>query len=238
MTGRTVTITVSGSAGRQFPPNRCTAHLGLHADGADRQAAADQVTGAAATLTAVVTALVDEADSPVSRWTLDQIRHNRSRPYNRDGKKRPWIYRSSASATVTFKDFGALGPFIDEVADVDALSVGHLHWWLTRKVLARKTARVRDLAVRDALSKAQGYTQGLGYSEFHAIAIADPGMLGLSTGGQQFSAPAAAPAGLSRRMAAAPGEDDEGPLIELRPDRITVSANVEARFEAVQPESS
>jgi uncharacterized protein YggE len=232
MTGRTVTITVSGSAQRHYSPNRCTVHLGLHADGSDRQAAADQVTAAAVSITDAVTALVERPRSPVARWSLDQIQHSRSRPYHRDGKQRPWVYRSSASATVTFKDFAALGPFIDEVADVEAVSVGHLQWWLTRKVEAKKTAHVRDLAVQDALAKAQEYTQGLGYSEFHAIAIADPGMLGLSTGGQQYlSAPGGIPA--ARAMSALPS--DEIPMIELTPDRITVSADVEARFEAIRP---
>lgn len=234
MTGRTVTITVSGSAQRQYSPNRCTVHLGFHADGADRQIAADQVTSAAVTVTDVVTTLVDRPDSPVSRWTLDQVRHNRSRPYHREGKKRPWTYQSSASATVTFKDFSVLGSFIDEVAELEAVTVGHLHWWLTRKVRAKKTAHVRDQAVRDALAKAQGYTQGLGYTEFHAIAIADPGMLGLSTGGRPYAeAPAGVP-GMARRMSAMPAGDEEAPMIELTPDRITVSAQVEARFEAIQ----
>ncbi len=108
-----VTITTTGHAERQHAPNRCTVHLTLHADGTDRQTASEPVIGAAATITALVTTLTDRASSPVQRWTIDQVRHDRYRPYHRDGEELPWIHRSSASATVTFKEFGALGSFID-----------------------------------------------------------------------------------------------------------------------------
>ncbi|WP_345345160.1 SIMPL domain-containing protein [Rhodococcus olei] len=228
MTPRSVTITVTGHAERDFVPNRCTVVLRVHADGAAREEAADPVAAAVTTVTDLVTALREHAHTPVKRWSLDQVRHGRHRPFNRDGKKRPWVYSSSASITVTFTDFRAVGPFVNRVAEVDAVTVAHLRWWITRKAQARRLATVRDLAVRDALAKAKGYTKSLGYSTFHAVAIADPGMLGLPP------SPGAPMGGPMLRAAALPMDaaPDEGPELVLEPDRITIAADVEARFEA------
>lgn len=236
MIPRPVTITVSGHADRQFAPNRCTLHVSVHSDGSTRDKASEPVTAAVATVTDLVKALQAQPESPLKRWSLDQLRHDRRRPYHPEAKKRPWVYSSTASIRVTFKDFSALGAFIDEVSEIEAVAVGRIHWWLSRKAKAKRTAQVRDLAVRNALAKAQGYTRGLGYSEFNAVAIADPGMLGLETGGgPRFESDG----GMPRAMAvsgAPPGDFEDRQVIELEPDRITISASVEARFEAFKTE--
>jgi predicted secreted protein len=161
---------------------------------------------------------------------FDQVQHSRRRPYDPDGKKRPWRYYSSAAVTATFTDFSAIAPLVAQLADVESATVGHLHWWLTRKATLKRTARVRDEAVLDALAKAKGYTTSLGCNTFHAVAIADPGMLSISTEHQRESVMAAPPAA-ARGLAAGAGGDDER-LPSLRPERISISASVEARFEA------
>jgi uncharacterized protein YggE len=237
MIPRPVTITVSGHADRQFAPNRCTLHVSVHSDGSTRDKASEPVTAAVATVTDLVKALQEQPESPLKRWSLDQLRHDRYRPYHREAKKLPWVYSSTASIKVTFKDFSVLGAFIDQVSEIEAVSVGRIHWWLSRKAQAKRTAQVRDLAVRNALAKAQGYTQGLGYSDFNAVAIADPGMLGLDTGGSHFESDG----GIPRAMdvsGAPPGDFEDRQVIELEPDRITISASVEARFEALKTESA
>lgn len=226
----TVTVTVTGHAEREYRPNRCTVVLRMHADGARHEEAADPVAAAVRTVTELVTALREQEDGPVKRWTFDQIRHGRRRPYSRDGKKRPWAYSSSASITVTFKDFRAVAPFVDRVAEVEAVTVAQLRWWITRRAKAKHLAAVRDLAVRDALAKAQGYTQSLGYGTFRAVAIADPGMLGDRPSPTHIGRPMPRVAMMAMASDAAPEEAGVEPVLE--PDRITVSADVEARFEA------
>jgi uncharacterized protein len=236
MNPRPVTITVTGHADRQFTPNRCTIGLSVHSDGSTRETASEPVTAAVIAVTDLVKALQEQPESPLQRWSLDQVRHDRYRPYHREAKKRPWVFRSTASVQATFRDFSALGTFIDQVSEIDEVEVGRIHWWLTRKATAKRTAQVRDLAVRNALEKAQGYTQGLGYSEFTAVAIADPGMLGVTTGGAHHDEPVVGGImPMPMAVSGAPtGDFEERQIIELEPDRVTISAHVEARFEAVK----
>lgn len=218
----TVTVTVTGHAERKFAPNRCTVILQVHADGATRDEAADPVTAAVTTLTGHITELRNRDDSSVKRWTFDRIQHSRHRPYNTEGKTLPWQYTSTASLTVTFHEFDAISGFVEQVSDVDAVTVADLRWWITRKKKEKQVAKVRDLAVRNALDKAKGYTRSLGYSTFRAVAIADPGMLGLQ--------PSPGPAPMMRAAMHSAAGNESTPA--LQPDTITVSVDVEARFEA------
>lgn len=231
-----VTITVRGHASRQFAPNRCTVHVRVSADGSSRAAAADRADAALREVTDIATTLHDRPASPVSRWAFDQVQHSRHRPYDRDGKKRAWQYYSSATITVTFADFQAIAHFIAQVADVESVTVGYLDWWLTRKATLKRTARVRDQAVLDALAKAKGYTASLGYNTFHAVAIADPGMLGIATTETRHERIMAAPPA-AMGLPADMGDEDQ-PSPSLRPERISISASVEARFEASVPVAS
>ncbi|MFD4292874.1 SIMPL domain-containing protein [Rhodococcus sp. NPDC058505] len=227
MSSPTVSITVTGHAERRFTPNRCTVTLRVHADGATREAAAGQAAAAIAAVTDLITALRDDG-GPVRRWSLDQVQHTRTRPYHPEGTQQPWLYQSSAPITVTFTDFRAVGPFVTRAAEVDAASVEHLRWWMSRGKEAKRVAAVRRLAVADAIEKAQIYTESLGLGAFHAAAIADTGMLGVPTppgplarGAMRAAAPMAAMA-----------TDAGGPALVLEPGQVTISADVEARFEA------
>lgn len=228
MTQHSIAITVTGHAEREFTPNRCTVRLRVHADGATHEDAAQPATAAIKALTDLVTELRERDSSPVKRWTLDQVQHSRHRPYSQDGKTRSWRHQSSAWVTVTFTDFRAVGPFVTRASEVEAVNVDHLRWWVSRKAEAKRVAKVRQLAVLDAIEKAQGFTEALGFGTFHAVAIADPGMLGVAPPTGPIR-PAGAP--MMRALAAPMGVDGDPELV-LDPDRLTISADVEARFEA------
>ena len=204
MDDRPVTITVTGHAELEFAPNRCTVVLQSHADGATREQAADPVAAAVDALASLVADLREQPGSPVKQYT------------------------SSASLTVTFRAFDAIAAFVDSAAGIESVAVADLRWWLTRRKQHERRTRVRDLAVRDARDKATGYAKSLGYSTLHVVSIADPGILGLH--------PTPGPAPMMRATAMradmASGSDGGGREVALEPDRISIAADVEARFEA------
>ncbi|MCA1008221.1 SIMPL domain-containing protein [Rhodococcus hoagii] len=220
-----VTITVTGHAERSVTPNRGVVHLNIEFDGLTRAEASDASTAAAAALTELIRALDKDPAGPLRRWSFDQVQHSRYRPYHPQGKKLPWNYRSTATASVTFRHLDAVATFVDRAAAIEGVNVTHLEWRLTRTAHAKALSRVRDLAVRDALAKAKGYTRSLGCKRIEAVALADPGML---NAGQRpdFGPP------VMRALAAAPVQDNERSAIELNPEKLRITADVEARFEA------
>ncbi|NKS55280.1 DUF541 domain-containing protein [Rhodococcus hoagii] len=221
-----VTITVTGHAERSIAPNRCVVQLNIEFDAATRAEAADATTASATELTDLIRSLAKDTARPLRRWSLDQVQHSRYRPHHPQGKKLPWNYRSTATAAVTFRDLDAVAAFVDRASAIEGVNITHLEWKLTRKARAKAVARVRDLAVQDALAKAKGYTRSLGCKRIEAVALADPGML---NPGQRpdFGQP------VMRAMAAsAPLQDTERSAIELTPENLRITADVEARFEA------
>ncbi|ORL40559.1 hypothetical protein A6F59_14960 [Prescottella equi] len=221
-----VTITVTGHAERPVPPNRAVVHLNIEFDAATRAEAADAAISSAAALTQLVGSLEKDAGRPLRRWSLDQVQHSRYRPHHPQGKKLPWNYRSTASAAVTFRDLEAVASFVDRASAIEGVNVTHLEWKLTRTAHAKALSCVRDLAVRDALVKAKGYTRSLGCKRFEAVALSDPGMLNAGT------RPDVGPPIMRAMAASAPVHDADSPTIELRPEPLRIRADVEARFEA------
>ncbi|MDH6281557.1 SIMPL domain-containing protein [Prescottella agglutinans] len=221
-----VTITVTGHAERTFAPNRCVVHLNIAFDGATRAEAAEPAAESAAALSKLLDTLADDSARPLRRWSLDQVQHSRYRPYHPQGKKLPWSYQSTASASVTFRDLAAVAAFVDQVSAIEGVNIAHLEWKLMRKAHAEALARVRDLAVRDALAKAKGYTRSLGCTRIEALAVADPGML---NAGQR---PDFGPPTMRAMAVSAPAQDTERSAIELTPAKLRITADVEARFEA------
>ncbi|AOW92528.1 hypothetical protein BFN03_06955 [Rhodococcus sp. WMMA185] len=221
-----VTITVTGHAERSCAPNRCVVHLNIVFDGTTRAEAADAASESVAALTKLIRSLDRKRAGPVRRWSLDQIQHSRHRPYHPEGKRLPWNYRSSAAGSVTFRDLGSVATFVDQASAIEGVSVGRLEWKLTRKSHAEAVSRVRDLAVRDALAKAKDYGRRLGCNRIDAVALADPGML---NAGQR---PEFGPPVVREMAASAQAKDHEHEGLALKPERLRITADVEARFEA------
>ncbi|BCN53425.1 hypothetical protein RE9425_18150 [Prescottella equi] len=221
-----VTITVTGHAERSVPPNRGVVHLNIEFDAATRAEAADAAISSASALTQLVGSLKKDAGRPLRRRSLNQMQHTRYRPYHPQGKKLPWNYRSTATATVTFRDLDAVAAFVDRASAIEGVNVTHLEWKLTRTAHAKALSRVRDLAVRNALAKAKGYTRSLGCKRIEAVALADPGML---NAGQR---PDFGPPAMRVMAASAPIQDAERSALELKPEKLRITSDVEARFEA------
>jgi uncharacterized protein YggE len=79
---------------------------------------------------------------------------------------------------------------------------------------------VRTRAARDAVTRAQEYADALGLGQIRPVAIADAGMLG--------KRPENGPSVAYMRASAVGG----APEVELVPEHIEVSAEVDARFVA------
>ena len=79
--------------------------------------------------------------------------------------------------------------------------------------------------MKDASDKARVFAQAIGLGQVTAVAIADPGMLGVSGSG-------GAPAPMMMRAASMKMADSAGAPLDFTPEDIEVAASVDARFEA------
>jgi uncharacterized protein len=216
---RPVTIAVRGSWTAEVPPELARVRVSVGARSGDRaQALRDlshRVGEARAALGGYGNAVESVENSPL--WVRPQFREGRPR-------ERVTGYLAGVHLTVTVVDFAVLGDLLLRLADRDMVGVEGPFWELRPESDAHRRARTE--AVRDARRRAAEYAAAAGARLTGLVEIADVGL----------SAPEAFPmaaAGVFRD--AARGVADELEL-DVRPVPQTVSACVEARFTASQPD--
>ena len=212
-------ITVRGSFSAFERPERGTVHATIAYEGPVMEPVYGRVARDLDAVKASIAPMDDKDNGAVTWWSADQLRTWSNRPWHKDGKQLPLIHHASVGLEVKFRDFSALSRWVGEhVANTEGFRVAHVEWALTAKRREALEKEVRTRAVRDAVTRAQAYADALGLGQIRPVAIADAGMLGTRT----ESGPAAA----YMRAAAVGGAPD----VELVPEQIEVSAEVDARF--------
>jgi uncharacterized protein len=212
-------ITVRGTFAAFEPPERGTVHATIAYEGPTMEPVYGRVARDLDAVKASIAPLDNKDNGPVTWWSADQVRTWSTRPWNKDGKQLPLVHHASVGIEVKFRDFSALSRWVGEhVANTEGFRVAHVEWALTAKRREALEKEVRTRAVQDAVSRAQSYADALGIGQIRPVAIADAGMLG--------TRPESGPSAAYLRAAAVGGAPD----IELVPEHIEVSAEIDARF--------
>ncbi|HWH96795.1 MAG TPA: SIMPL domain-containing protein [Pseudolysinimonas sp.] len=215
-------ITVQGTASEWFDAERGTVNVTVSHDGAKREPVFEATTSVGAQVTA---ALAELEGSAITRWSSDRVSVWSNRPWNNEGKQLAPVYYAALSASARFQDFDALSAFVERFATVTGVTIASITWDLTEERRLAVTSDIQSRAVQDATVKATTYARAAGLSMVTPLAIADPGMLGDGSAGV---GPMARGAGKMMMAMDAQG----GSQLTLTPDRIEISASVDARFRA------
>ncbi|MBD8518708.1 MULTISPECIES: SIMPL domain-containing protein [Plantibacter] len=215
-------ITVEGRFDYHHPAERGTVLISAGFQGPEREPVVSHTTALHRALSQ--TAEQFRAQSAVTWWSADRLRVWSERPWNKDGKQLPLVHHAAVALEVKFADLQSLARWAEEIAVQDGVTVTGVTWALTEATKHRITAEAQHNAVRDAVDRATAYARSLGLGTVRPVALADPGMLGdeTRTSGTQTAAP-------MMRGAAAPAGDT---ALDLKPEDITVSSRVHARFAA------
>lgn len=218
-------ITVQGEHSAWYPAERATVRASVHIDGPDRDAVFTTAVVSSDALRNLIESLFDRERGPLTWHSSDSVRVWSERPWNQDGTQLPLVFHAAVDATAKFKDFGALARWVEDAAGIEGVTVSSIDWDLTDSTRTSATVEVRSRAVKDAVAKATVYAQSIGLGSVSAIALADPGMLGDPSGGAPH--PAFARASMKSSFDAGGGAQ-----LALKPEEISVSAIVDARFVA------
>jgi uncharacterized protein YggE len=220
------TISVQGQHSASYDPERATVAITVAFDGPHRNPVVSSATSALEAVRATVLERCDAEAGPITRWSAESVRVWAERPWNNEGRQLDPVHHASLDLQAEFADFEALGVWIELVVAMPGTSIGGITWTLTEATRAAALTEVRSLAVKDAVAKAGVYATSIGLSTVSPIALADPGMLG--------DGPSSASAGFPapERMMMAKFDAAGSPALALRPERIELSAAVDARFTA------
>lgn len=218
-------LTVQGTASEWFEAERATVNITVSHDGPKREPVFEATTSVGAQVTA---ALKELEGSAITRWSSDRVSVWSNRPWNNEGKQLAPVYYAALSASARFQDFDALSALVERFATVTGVTIASITWDLTEERRLAVTSDIQSRAVQDATVKATTYARAAGFSTVSPIAIADPGMLG---DGSTGPGPMPIARGAGKMMMAMDAQGGGTPLT-FTPDRIEVSASVDARFRA------
>ena len=219
-------ITVQGEAEARRIAERATVTIAAASDGPDRSPVVDAAAGAAAVITALLSADLDAEHGPVVRWKSDRARVWSDRPWNQQGGQLPLVFHAAISITAEFSDVEALSRFVETASGTEHVNVDAIGWNLTEVSRRELETQVRAEAVRAAVEKARQFADAVGLRTVAPLAIADPGLLGDGGRGNDQGGPR------MRGAMMAMGAADAGPQFDFTPGEIVVSAAVDARFSA------
>jgi predicted secreted protein len=177
----------------------------------------DKVATALAGVSTSIDALHHPKRGPVTKYAIDQVRTGSHRPWNAEGKQLALVHTAAVSITAVFIEFGELAAWVAAVAGIDGVGIGHISWELTDATRLELERKTRQKAVRDAKRRAQDYADALDLGTVRVRRISDPD---LSERPMEKMI-------LARSMAVSA---DGAPAFELRPEEITIGAEVEATF--------
>lgn len=218
-------FTVRGSHAAFQRPERGTVHATLGFEGPELKPVYERVVRDLDSVKRSVAPLHDPANGPVTWWSTKHVRTWANRPWNNEGKLRPLVHHASVGVEVKFLDFEVLSAWVSgHVADTRGFSLNNVVWALTesRRLELERSVRVR--AVQDAARRAQEYADALELGPVRPVAVADAGMLG-----EGLHPVSTAPAPY-QRMSAMGKESGGSAELELSPDDIEVSVEIDARF--------
>ena len=212
-----VQIIVRGSHSVTLAPQRATVHATVSGQGRSAESVFDKVATALAGVSTSIDALHHPKRGPVTKYAIDQVRTGSHRPWNAEGKQLALVHTAAVSITAVFIEFGELAAWVAAVAGIDGVGIGHISWELTDATRLEVERKTRQKAVRDAKRRAQDYADALDLGTVRVRRISDPD---LSERPMEKMI-------LARSMAVSA---DGAPAFELRPEEITIAAEVEATF--------
>ena len=218
-------ITVQGTASDWFDAERATVNVTVSHDGPKREPVFEATTTVGAQVTAALKEL--EAAHAITRWSSDRVSVWSNRPWNNEGKQLAPVYYAALAASARFQDFDALSAFVEQFATVTGVTIASISWDLTEEKRLAVTTEIQTKAVQDAVVKATTYARAGGLTTVTPVAIADPGMLGDASSGGGGPQPMARGGSAKMMMAM---DTQGGSQLTFTPDKIEVSAAVDARF--------
>jgi uncharacterized protein len=216
-------ITVQGHHSAFYPAERATATVAVSADGPERDEVFARVTLSAEAVRSTIESLHDSDGGPITRWSSDTVSVWSERPWSNTGEQLELVHHATVTLTARFTEFTELSPWIESVVAIEGASISGIEWTLSEARHATAATEARSRAVKDAVAKATVYAQSIGLGSVTATAVADPGMLGDSTG----SGPAS---DHHMELLKVGSADEGGSALALKPRQLEVTASVDARF--------
>lgn len=164
-----VTIDVKGEADILLPAERAILSVQVNTQNQDKKKATDAAVSAARRVETFLrekTAPKDGQKSPIDHWTRTSLHETSYVEYDNENKKHlPREYKAAVDFHIRLPKFSALGKTIHELVAIEYVQCNGVEWVLTDETIEAQKSKLRTMAAKEALSRAQDYAKALGYSK-------------------------------------------------------------------------
>lgn len=216
-------VIVSAEAEHQEAPERATVHLRIGMTGHDRDFVHNQTQSTLQDIKANIEQLRG-GESPAATWHA--ISGVNTWSYNSDqGMK----WTEQVSVKVKFRDFTALGDWLNGILVREAITLDYIEWTLTNERRKALNKELRQKAVQLAKEKAEQYAEAAGLHISSLKTVADTGFIA-NRGGGGSNYFTASRGGALAKVGGVPNDIGLGDSYEFAPEDVKLNVSVDAEF--------
>jgi hypothetical protein len=117
-----------------------------------------------------VSALKNGQVAAVDYWSRTSLSETSHVPYDHEEKVHlEREYTASIKYDISLQRFERLGPVIHDLVAINNVSSNGVTWELTHDTIEAQKSKLRRMAAKNALVKAQDYAEALGYKKVFAV---------------------------------------------------------------------
>ncbi|CAD0086773.1 unnamed protein product [Aureobasidium vineae] len=228
-----LTISVTGTAIIPQKAERALLDVEIRSSGFSRAFVSEEVQLSCRRLEDLLrkTSSQDAAETAiVAHWSMKAIKTTSQLPTDTQGavlKNAQRVFETAVSFDIRVSDFGRLGSFAAQVAQLPYTEIHSVRWALTSSTRQAYASKLRTMAAEDALERAKDYAKALGLSAVWPVEVRET-----QWGNHDVDAVMKVQ---ERAMdMRRPVADSDPAFADLffEPEEVTMSARVDCKFEA------
>ena len=234
------TITVTGQAVIPHRAERALINVVVASSGISKQWVSDEVVTTSMHVEDLLKELspkenTEEAKkaAALAHWSKTSLSATSHVPRDKDGHDLARKYFASVTFDIRFRNFEKLGSFGTRLSTIPHVEINNIQWILTNITEKAFRSQLRKEAAREALQKAEDYAEVLGCKRVRPFELAESSYDSHAGMGAARMMQQQMPLQYQR----APGANSIGAQrnetgLDFRPEEVTMSLNVTAKFHA------
>ena len=166
-------IDVKGEVEILLPAERAVLSVQVNAQSQDKKQTTDATVAAARKVEKFlrdIAAAKEKKDIPIDHWNRTALREYSHVPYDNEKKVNlPREYQATVDFNIRLQKFNALGKMIHDLVAIDYVQSNGVKWVLTHETMESQRSKLRTMAAKEALNRAQDYAKAVGYANVTPI---------------------------------------------------------------------
>ena len=231
------TIDVKPEVEISLPAERAVLSIQVNAQSQDKKKTTDATVASCRKVEAFLrdtTALKENQECPIDHWSRTSLRESSHQPYDHEKKVNlPMEYQATVNFSIRLQKFNALGRTIRDLVAIDYVSSQGVQWILTHDTMEAQRSKLRALAAKEGLNRAQDYAKAAGHERVTPLEMKEAQAYTRSSNSKTGLVPTDGVETRSKNMANVEEWEDLGEeAFQYTPEEVKMTLSLHAKFRA------